>query len=302
MPERILFVQLLFCHSNTLLICNKNYYFSIESLLCSVHRTGSAQWDACSIFLFIIIWKPIVQCFIYSRLHRLCSGTEYRISSLLLLSQSSLHYGVLDFFLISISYNSYYSHILAILHTESWFLLGQKETEPKTGDKFVPWRDRKYTAAVISRATGEASSSLLGYSRKWRNIPQFLHTTTSFWQKQARLLFGVALTSAGTVCATRILKEGISHLCSPRGTRGASQAPQSRQQECTYTQIPQTPYKSQLWFPVTESSKVLSVRVPDLILTPYGVGASDDFINTNSFVHQSTPFLFHLEFWTGTIL
>lgn len=128
MPERILFVQLLFCYYNTLLICNKNYYFSIEFLLCSVHWTGSAQWDACSIFLFIIIWKPIVQCFIYSRLHRLCSGTEYCISSLLLLSQSSLHYGVRNFFLISISYDSYYSHSLALLHTKSWFLLGQKET------------------------------------------------------------------------------------------------------------------------------------------------------------------------------
>lgn len=141
-------MQLLFCHYNTLLICNKNYYFSIELPLCSVHWTGSAQWDACSIFLFIVMWKPIIQYFIYSRLHRLCSGTEYHISSLLLLSQSSLYYAVLNLFLISIFYNSYY--ISLHFCTPNFYFFWIKKKDNQRLGQIPFWRDRKYTGAMIS--------------------------------------------------------------------------------------------------------------------------------------------------------
>lgn len=129
MPERILFVQFIFCQYNSPLICNKNYYFSIVPLLCSMHWTGSGQWDACSIFLFIITWKPIVQCFIYSRLYSLL---RHRILHLLIAFIITVIHPCTMVYLISFwlvfSTTPICSHILLLLHTKFWFLLGQKET------------------------------------------------------------------------------------------------------------------------------------------------------------------------------
>lgn len=100
MPEIILFVQLYFAIMVPYLFAIKITIFPQDP--CFVQCTEQAvlsKWDACSIFLFNIIWKHVVQCFIYSLSHRLCSGyTECHISLSPLLSPSSLQYIVLNFF------------------------------------------------------------------------------------------------------------------------------------------------------------------------------------------------------------
>lgn len=239
------------------------------------------------------MWKPIIQYFIYSRLHRLCSGTEYHISSLLLLSQSSLYYAVLNLFLISIFYNSYYISLHFCTPNFYFFWIKKKDNQRLGQIPFLK-RQEVHRCNDLMRM-GKTSLSLLGYRSKWRNIPQFLHTTTSFCQKQTRLLFDVTLTSAGT----RILKEGAPQ----EGSMGLLRLPRAGNSNA-HAETPQTSYKSQLWLPVTESSKEqgFMFEIPRFGTHSLWLGVSDDFINTNNFVNQTMPFLFHLEFWTGITL
>lgn len=81
----------------------------------------------------------------------------------------------------------------------------------------------------------------------------------------------------------------------PEGPVGPLRPSQSRQLYCpsTGTQLdtPKKPYWSQLRLPVTvESGKVLSMRLPALVLAPYGLGVSAYFIKYWHLWESGHPF------------
>lgn len=233
MLKKVLFVQLYFAITIHYLFAIKFVIFP-ENLLCSGHRTGSAQQVRC---LFSISFYRRLKA--HSSMFYLQHVTQILLTVQNVTSPHRFYYHshpFTQFFWLIISHNSFCSHILTLLPAESW-LLGIKgnTTKLKTGDKFLPERGRSHRAAVVSCAMGEAWVSQTEEENEETSLAFYAPLLPFDNSSCDYYLVWHLLTSAYALCASQLLQQGVPHLCSLRETHGASQAPQSRQLYCTST-------------------------------------------------------------------